>query len=67
MNDKEKMEGKTIKITQIRSKIGRPKKQRAVLTGLGLRRINHVVIRKDTPEIRGMVRKIPHLVKIIGE
>lgn len=58
---------KMIQIKQVRSKIGRPKKQRAVLQGLGLRRINHVVTRQDTPEIRGMVNKISHLAKIIGE
>jgi large subunit ribosomal protein L30 len=66
MSGKQK-EVKTIQIKQIRSKIGRPKKHRAVLQGLGLRRINHIVTRPDTPEIRGMVNKIPHLAIIIGE
>lgn len=66
MSEKQKTV-KTIQIKQIRSKIGRPRKQRAVLQGLGLRRINHVVTRQDTPEIRGMVNKISHLVTIIGE
>jgi len=66
MSEKQKTV-KTIQIKQIRSKIGRPRKQRAVLQGLGLRRINHVVTRQDTPEIRGMVKKISHLVTIIGE
>jgi large subunit ribosomal protein L30 len=51
-------------ITQVRSAIGRPPKQRQTLQGLGLRRIRHSVERLDTPEIRGMVRKISHLVKV---
>jgi len=51
-------------ITQVRSSIGRPPKQRQTLRGLGLRRIRHSVERLDTPEIRGMVRKISHLVKV---
>ena len=51
-------------ITQVRSAIGRPPKQHQTLRGLGLRRIRHSVERLDTPEIRGMVRKISHLVKV---
>ncbi len=51
-------------ITQMRSAIGRPPKQRQTLRGLGLRRIRHSVERLDTPEIRGMCRKISHLVKV---
>ncbi len=58
---------KTIKVTQVRSAIGRPRKQREVLRGLGLRRIRHVVERQDTDAVRGMVRKIPHLVEIVEE
>jgi large subunit ribosomal protein L30 len=57
-------EGK-IKIQLVRSMIGRPEKQRRVVRGLGLRRLNQVVERPDTPAIRGMVRKIPHLVRIV--
>jgi large subunit ribosomal protein L30 len=55
---------KQLRIELIRSVIGRPKKQREVVKGLGLRRINSVVIRKDCPEVRGMVYKIPHLLKV---
>ncbi len=55
----------TIKIKMIGSVIGCPEKQRATVRGLGLRRMHHVVERKDTPEIRGMVKKIPHLVTIV--
>ena len=54
-----------LKIKQIGSPIGCPEKQRATLRGLGLRRMNQVVERLDTPEIRGMVRKIPHLVTVV--
>ncbi len=55
----------TIKIQQVRSPIGFNKKQREMLTTLGLRKIRHVVEREDTPAVRGVVKKIPHLVKIV--
>ena len=58
---------KTIKVRQIRSAIGRPRPQREVLRSLGLRRIRHVVERQDSPAVRGMVAKIPHLVEIVEE
>lgn len=57
----------TIKIEQVKSPIGYPKKQREVLRGLGLRRIRHVVEREDCPAVRGMVKTIPHLVRIVEE
>jgi large subunit ribosomal protein L30 len=60
-------QNKTIRIEQVRSPIGYPKKQREVLRGLGLRRIRHVVEREDTPAVRGMVRKIAHLARIVEE
>jgi len=53
-----------LKIQLVRSVIGRPRKQREVVKGLGLRRIDSVVIRKDCPEIRGMINKISHLVTV---
>lgn len=53
-----------IKIKLVKSHIGRPPAQRAVLAGLGLSKINKCVVFKDTPEIRGMVRKVEHLVKV---
>jgi large subunit ribosomal protein L30 len=53
-----------LKIQLVRSVIGRPKKQREVVKGLGLRRIDSVVVRKDCPEIRGMINKISHLVNV---
>jgi large subunit ribosomal protein L30 len=55
---------KQVKIRLVRSLIGHPQKQREVIKGLGLRRIDSEVIRKDCPEIRGMIRKVPHLVKV---
>lgn len=57
----------TIRIRQVRSPIGTPRKHRAVLEGLGLRRIRHTVERPDTPATRGMVGKIPHLVEILED
>jgi large subunit ribosomal protein L30 len=53
-----------LRITQVRSRIGRPKDQGATLDGLGLRRIRHTVVQPDRPEIRGMVRKVSHLVTV---
>jgi len=53
-----------IKITLVKSAIARPGKHKVVLTGLGLRKLNHSVERLDTPEIRGMVKKVSHLVKV---
>ncbi|MFC2169674.1 50S ribosomal protein L30 [Acidobacteriota bacterium] len=55
---------KQLKIRLTRSIIGHPRKQREVVKGLGLRRMNSEVVRKDCPEIWGMVKKIPHLVKV---
>ena len=54
----------TLKITQVRSAIGSKPKQRGTLRALGLRRINHTVEHPDRPEIRGMIAKVPHLVKV---
>ena len=59
------MSESTIRIEQYRSPIGYNKRQREVLRGLGLRRIRHVVERADTPAVRGMVKKIPHLVRVL--
>ena len=52
-----------LKVKQIKSAIGRPPKQRATLKGLGLRKMNQTRILKDTASIRGMIKKIPHLVQ----
>jgi large subunit ribosomal protein L30 len=53
-----------LRITQVRSKIGRPQDQRDTLRSLGLRRIRDSVVRPDRPEVRGMVRKVAHLVTV---
>ena len=54
---------KKLRITQVRSYIGRPEGQRKVLRGLGLGKINRVVVLEDKPEVRGMVNKVNHLVR----
>jgi large subunit ribosomal protein L30 len=63
-NESKKTAVKQLKIKLVRSVIGRPQKQREVVKGLGLRKINSEVIREDRPEIWGMIRKIPHLIKV---
>ena len=55
---------KKIKVTQIRSKIRRPKKQKLTLEALGLKRIDHSVEHEATPAILGMVRTVNHLVSV---
>ena len=52
-----------LKVTQTRSVIGRPKPQRDTVRGLGLKRLGDVVVKEDRPEIRGMLRKVAHLVE----
>jgi large subunit ribosomal protein L30 len=53
-----------LKVTLVRSHIGRPASHRAVLNGMGLSKVNKTVILKDTPQIRGMIKKVVHLVKV---
>ena len=55
----------TIKIQQIKSKIGYPKDQKATLQALGLRKISQIVEVEDTPSTRGMLRKVHHLVTVV--
>lgn len=55
---------KTIKVTQTASPIGRPEVQRKTLIGLGLNKMNKVAVLEDTPSIRGMIKKVAHLVKV---
>ena len=55
----------TIVVRQIGSPIRRPAKQRQTLVGLGLNRMHRVRELEDTPAVRGMIRKIPHLVEIV--
>ena len=54
----------TLKVKQVKSAIGYNRRQRATLSGLGLRRINHVVEVEDTPAVRGMINKVIHLVEV---
>jgi large subunit ribosomal protein L30 len=56
--------GKTVRITLVKSTIGFDRKQDKVVTGLGLRRIGHSVELADTPETRGMILKVRHLVTV---
>jgi len=55
----------TVKIKQIGSLIGCTDNQRACVRGLGLRRMHQVVERQDTPMVRGMIGKVPHLVAVV--
>ncbi|MEE9434732.1 MAG: 50S ribosomal protein L30 [Sphingorhabdus sp.] len=54
-----------VKVKQTGSGLRRPKDQRATLRGLGLRRMHHVVELEDTPEVRGMISKIAHMVTVV--
>jgi len=55
------MAGK-LKVTLVKSMIGRPEKHRKVLRGMGLTRMNRTVVLKDIPQVRGMIEKVSHLV-----
>jgi large subunit ribosomal protein L30 len=57
----------TIKIKLVRSPICAPEKHKRVVKGLGLRKLNQVVERPDTPEFRGMVKKVPHLLAVVEQ
>jgi large subunit ribosomal protein L30 len=61
------MADKTVTVEQIASPARRQADQRATLIGLGLNRIRKQRTLKDTPEVRGMIRKLPHLVRVVGE
>ena len=56
--------GATVKVTLLKSPIGFKGNQEAVVRGLGLRRIRHTVELKDSPETRGMIHKVRHLLKV---
>ncbi len=55
---------KTLKITQVRSSIGRPKDQKQTIVALGIKKLNKPVEKKATPQIIGMVEKVAHLLKV---
>jgi len=63
--DKAKKDGTTLTLQYFKSGIGSPEKHKLVLKSLGFKRLNQVVIREDSPAVRGMVAQVPHLVKII--
>lgn len=58
-------EKKKIRIRYVRSKIATPQKHKLVVKGLGFTRLYQVIEREDTPSIRGMIAKVPHLVQIV--
>lgn len=64
MARKRKQATRKLAVTQVRSRIGRPERQRRILEALGLRRHQQTVIHNDTPAIRGMIARIPHLVRV---
>ena len=59
-----KPEGKTIKITLVRSPIGFSKHQKATVKALGIKKLHQTVEHRDTPVIRGMITKVVHLVRV---
>jgi large subunit ribosomal protein L30 len=58
------MGGSFIKVTLKKSGIGYPERQKKTLVGLGLKKLNATKVLKDTPAVRGMIRKVSHLVEI---
>lgn len=64
MSDGQTTTGGRLRITLVRSVIGRPGDQERTVQSLGLRKVNETVEREDTPSIRGMVEKIKHMVSV---
>jgi large subunit ribosomal protein L30 len=67
MAAKKKETSKTLRVTQIGSPIGREDSQRRTLIGLGLNKRHRTRELEDTPAVRGMIRKVQHLVRVEGE
>ena len=63
-NQRTDTKGATVTVTLVKSPIGFKNNQATVVKGLGLRRIRHSVVLKDTPETRGMIHKVRHLVEV---
>ncbi len=63
----EKKNKATVQLKWVRSAIAAPIKHKKVIKGLGFTRLNQVIVREDSPSIRGMVQKVPHLVKVVNE
>lgn len=55
---------KTVKVTQVQSPIGRTSDQRATLIGLGLNKMHRTSVLEDTPAVRGMIKKVKHLIRV---
>ena len=55
---------KKLQITQVHSAIDRPDHQKRVIRSLGIRKLSHTVVLNDTPQIRGMIKKVEHLLKV---
>jgi large subunit ribosomal protein L30 len=56
--------GKMLKVKKVKSEIGRPENQRKILRGMGLNKLNRTVTLADTPQVRGMINKVIHLVSV---
>ena len=65
MTAKKTHSGGTIQLKWVRSAICAPEKQKLVIRGLGFTRLNQVIQRPNTPAIRGMVAKVPHMVEVV--
>ena len=63
-NHRTDTKGATVKVTLVRSPTGFNRNQGTVVKGLGLRRIRHTVVLKDTADVRGMIHKVRHLVEV---
>ena len=63
--ESKQQDGGKIRIQYYRSAIGFPKTQKEIVRSLGLRKLNQIVERPDTPSMRGVVAKVPHLLRII--
>jgi large subunit ribosomal protein L30 len=64
-NQRTDSKGGTVKVRLMKSPIGFKRNQATVVLGMGLRRIRHTVELKDTPETRGMIHKVRHLVEVV--
>jgi large subunit ribosomal protein L30 len=67
MSDKKPPTGKTVTVQQVRSAIRRPEVQTQTLKGLGLNKINRQRTLPDTPDVRGMIHAVRHLVRVVDE
>ena len=61
------MSEKSIRVTLVKSPVGRLKKHKACVAGLGLRRIGHTVEVEDTPSVRGMINRVNYMLQVEGE